>query len=357
MTDDLASLSTILACPHDRSALRHEAGWLHCDSGHRFPVVEGVPVLLRDDVLQTIGIASESLRLARLYASGVRDDLHFVDSLGLSVPERDGVRERIAAGNSGVDAVVAYLVAATNGILYKHLIGSLSEYPIPNLPMSKGNGGRLLDVGCSWGRWSVAGARSGYKAVGLDPSLGAVLAAKRMAEKIGAAYLGVVGDARYLPFRAGTFDAAYSYSVLQHFSVADATKALGEMAIVLRLEAPYAVQMASAWGVRSLQHQMRRGFREAVDFEVRYWTPFALRQSFLEAFGEANISVDCYFGLGLQPSDMDLLSAPKKAIVRASEGLKRVANWLPPLTYCADSLFIKGRKAIEAIGSRGSGPA
>lgn len=357
MTDDPASPWTVLACPHDRSGLRHEAGWLHCDRGHRFPVVEGVPVMLRDDVLQTIGIASDSLRLVRRYADGARDDLHFVDSLGLSGSERDAVRERIAAGNNGVDAVVAYLVAATNGILYKHLIGNLADYPIPDLPMPKGNGGRLLDVGCSWGRWSVAASRHGYRPVGLDPSLGAVLAAKRTAQKLGTAFFGVVGDARYLPFRSETFDAAYSYSVLQHFSVADAKTALGEMAMALHSQAPYAVQMASAWGIRSLQHQLRRGFREAADFEVRYWTPFALRQAFREAFGEADVSVDCYFGLGLQPSDMDLLPAQKKAIVRASEGLKRVANWLPPLAYCADSQFIKGRKSSSAIGSRGSHPA
>ena len=40
--------------------------------------------------------------------------------------------------------------------------------------------GPLLDIGCSWGRWSLAAARKGYSVVGIDPSLGAVMAARRI---------------------------------------------------------------------------------------------------------------------------------------------------------------------------------
>ena len=39
-------------------------------------------------------------------------------------------------------------------------------------------GTRLLDIGCSWGRWSLAAAARGYDAVGIDPSLGAIMAAR-----------------------------------------------------------------------------------------------------------------------------------------------------------------------------------
>ena len=66
--------------------------------------------------------------------------------------------------------MVAYLVAATNGFMYLHLLGKLSEYPIPDLRLPEGNGTPLLDVGCNWGRWSIAAARKGYAATGVDPS-------------------------------------------------------------------------------------------------------------------------------------------------------------------------------------------
>ena len=76
-------------------------------------------------------------------------------------------------------------VGATNGILYKDAIGKLDHYPIPVLRMPPGAGRRLLDIGCNWGRWSIAAARLGYRPIGIDPSLGAVLAAKRVSEKLG----------------------------------------------------------------------------------------------------------------------------------------------------------------------------
>jgi uncharacterized protein YbaR (Trm112 family) len=40
-----------LHCPMDHSALaRKSATWLSCSQGHKYPVVEDIPVLLRDDV-------------------------------------------------------------------------------------------------------------------------------------------------------------------------------------------------------------------------------------------------------------------------------------------------------------------
>jgi cyclopropane fatty-acyl-phospholipid synthase-like methyltransferase len=42
-----------------------------------------------------------------------------------------------------------------------------------------GAGKLLLDIGCSWGRWSISAARNGWCVVGIDPSLGAIMAARR----------------------------------------------------------------------------------------------------------------------------------------------------------------------------------
>jgi SAM-dependent methyltransferase len=315
---------------------------LHCKSGHKFPVVQGVPVLIRNDVPHTIWMAEASLKLAEQAAEGKRTDAFFVETLGLSPAQRDSVRALAASASPGqFDPVVAYLVSATNGIAYAHLIGNLDRYPIPEIALPTGSGGYLLDIGCSWGRWSIAAARKGYVPVGLDPSLGAVLAAKRLSAQLGTPYFGVVADARHLPFREESFDAVYSYSVLQHFAKADAIQALREAKRVSKAKALLLVQMASAWGVRSFQHQLRRRFREPRGFEVRYWTPAEVKAQFTKLFGAVEVFPDCYFGLGLQKSDMQFMPVSTRTIIRASEALKAVARTVPPIKGLADSLFVK----------------
>src|SRR2546421_318531 len=116
-----------LVCPRDHQVLREVDSQLVCPAAHRYPVVDGVPVML---------------------------------------------------------------------------LGELDSYPIPELRLPAGDGRRLIDVGCSWGRWSIAAARKGYRVVGIDPSLGAIIAARRVSESLGLPIRYVVGDARYLPFSA-----------------------------------------------------------------------------------------------------------------------------------------------------------
>src|SRR5207249_4829005 len=122
------------------------------------------------------------------------------ESLGISEEEKSGVIE-LSTKNGPIDPVVAYLVAATNGLMYRHLVGTLSSYPIPEIRLSPGNGRRFLDVGCGWGRWCVAANAKGFEAIGIDPSLGAVMAARRVARHLGVSIQYVVADARHLPLR------------------------------------------------------------------------------------------------------------------------------------------------------------
>jgi SAM-dependent methyltransferase len=305
-------------------------------------MVDEVPVLLRGDVPQTIGLASHSLKQAWADVEGRNADRWFVDTLGITDEEKNGVRT--AAGcDENVDPVVSHLVAATNGLLYKHLLGHLSDYPLPDIRLADGQGKVLLDVGCGWGRWSMAAAKKGYVPVGLDPSLGAVLAAKRLANRIGVPFHGVVADARFLPFHPCSFDVAFSYSVLQHFSKLDARAALENIHRVLRADGIFLLQMASALGIRSLQHQLRRGLRQPKDFDVRYWTPAELLSTFHTVFGPTELEVDCYFGLGLQPTDLRLMSRTGKLLIRCSEWLRRASRTLKPLVYLADSLYLRSR--------------
>jgi ubiquinone/menaquinone biosynthesis C-methylase UbiE len=180
--------------------------------------------------------------------------------------------------------------------------------------------------------------------VGVDPSLGAVMAARRQVKRLGLQADFVVGDARCLPFAGGSFGAGYSYSVIQHLGFEDAETAVGELGRVVGPGGVVCVQMPNRIGVRSLQHQAKRRFRAATGFEVRYWSLDRLIGMFERRVGPTEWFVDCYFGLGLQKSDIALMTPVARAATLTSEALKRVARVLPLVGRTADSVFLRARK-------------
>lgn len=324
-----------LVCPRDQRRLTQSGQHLGCGA-HRYPIVQGVPVMLLEEVPHTLDIAARSIAAA----GGDRTSTLFLDTLSLSDDEKQGI-VALAASGGPIDPVAAHLVAATNGLMYKHLIGRLDRYPIPPLPLPPGHGRRLLDVGCSWGRWTVAASQAGYEAIGIDPSLGAVLAARRVAVQMGGSSRYLVGDARHLPFAPGTFEAAYSYSVIQHFSRADARRSVAEIGRVLRPGGVAKVQMPTRFGLRCLYHQARRGFREGRGFEVRYWTAGELKQLFTANIGKTRLEADCYFGIGLQAADEALMPPRLREVLHLSERLKAASRRWRPLVLVADSVFVE----------------
>ena len=336
-----------LVCPADRRRLHTEDGGLACEAGHRFPVVDGVPVMLLPGP-QTITLAEASLRRATRNEHDPRAPELHLESLGISEAEKQALLLR-ARSTPAIDPVVAFLVAATSGMMYRHLIGSLDRYPIPVLPLPAGDGRRLLDIGCSWGRWSLAASARGYDVVGIDPSLGAVMAARRVARRLGRSARFVVGDARHLPFTAARFDTVFSYSVIQHFSEADAAQTVDEIARVLRDGGTTRVQMPTRYGVRCLYQQARRGFREPAAFDVRYRTLPHLRRLFAPV-GRAHFAADGYLGIGLQGADSSLMPLPKRVVLAASEMLVRASRLAPVLTRLADSVFVDATKETRATG-------
>lgn len=342
------SLIDGLVCPREHGRLERTGSSLICSHGHKYPVVDGIPVMLLDDQRQTIGIAEESRRAAVEFVAGKQpEDPLFTATLGISEDERRGVMAAAQAGGA-IDPVAQFMIGATNGILYRQLIGKLSSYTIPELRLPPGRGKRLLDIGCNWGRWSVAAARLGYRPVGIDPSLGAVLAARRVCRQLGLEADFVVGDARFLPFPKESFDAVFSYSVIQHFSKPDAQTTFSEIGRVLVPGGTGLVQMPNVWGIRCLFHQARRKFREPVDFEVRYWTGSELRRAFASAIGPAELTVDCFFGIGLQEADAHLMPGGRWCLIKSSEALRALSGWARPLVWCADSVYVQASRHGEA---------
>jgi SAM-dependent methyltransferase/uncharacterized protein YbaR (Trm112 family) len=314
----------LLVCPRDKEPLREEAASLVCRQGHRYAVIEGVPILLISDAQQT---HIEGTRALAVAVSGDVSSLAALDS-----------------GPDDIDPFVRNAIGATNGSLYQHLVGNLKEYPIPRLRLPAGEGRLFLEVGCNWGRWCVAAARAGYRVVGIDPSLRAIRAANRVARQLGVEALYVVADGRYLPFRDATFDQVFSYSVLQHLSKADARETLAEIRRALNVGGKALVQMPNVFGVRCLYHQIRRGFRETRDFEVRYWRPAELLSGFTAGIGPSELSVDGYFSLNVQPTDLRFLPARYRALVHTSEALRRLSLRIPLLGRVADSLYVSAKR-------------
>lgn len=328
-----------LRCPIDGIALRWDGGQagLVSEAGRFYPVVDGVPVMLPEGVTPTL----EGIENSRAKIAGGAP--WYLESVMLSDLEKEGIL-RLAAKGDGIDPVAAYLVAATNGLGYAHLRGELVEYPIPELRLPPGQGRVLLDVGCSWGRWCAAASRKGYQAVGIDPSLGAVMAARRVMRALGVEARFIVGDARHLPIRTGAIDTVFSYSVIQHFSEEDAKRAVDQIGRVLRPSGECLIQMPTRYGLRCLYNQARRGFRKTKGFEVRYWSRGDLLNVFSERIGPAEISVDCFFGIGWQPSDAHLMPPLFQRVIAASEWLRGLSCSLPALTWLSDSVYVQARK-------------
>jgi SAM-dependent methyltransferase/uncharacterized protein YbaR (Trm112 family) len=315
------ALLELLVCPRDHRALEERDQQLLCPCGHRYPIIEGVPILLLPETVQTHVEGTHSLQAA---------------AANEATPELSGP----VPGQ--IDPFVQHIIAATNGLLYIRLVGKLTSYPIPYLRLPRGNGKLFLEIGCNWGRWCVAAARMGYRPVGIDPSLKGIRAARHVAQQLGIEAHYVVADGRYLPFANGAFDQVFSYSVLQHLSKENTRLTLQEAARVLHAEGGFLIQMPNCFGIRSLYHQARRGFAPGRDFDVRYWSPWELASTFRAALGSGRVFVDGFFSLNPQISDVDLLPWKYRTVVYASEALRAISSVFPPLTYVADSLYVEG---------------
>lgn len=311
-----------LVCPRDKKKLQDKENYLVCSENHRYPVVDDIPVMLLDEIEPNHHYITETL-----------EDV--ADNQFPAAAKNGG-----AAGGA-IDEFVQDEVPHTCGNLYFPVRYKLTRYPIPELRLPGGDGKRFLDVGCNWGRWTVAAALKGYQPVGIDPSLKAVFAARNVSRQMGAATDFVVADTRYLPFTDSCFDVAFSYLVLQSFSKENAKISLQEIARSVKADGKILIQMPNKFGARSFYQQARRGFSEGEDFDIRYWSPTELIKTFTENFGETEITADCFFGLGLQKNDIDLLPARFKTVIHSSEFLRRASVKMPWLVNVADSVYLE----------------
>jgi SAM-dependent methyltransferase/uncharacterized protein YbaR (Trm112 family) len=304
---------TTLVCPSDRLGLTIEHdGALLCPNGHRYRVADDIPVLLNPDIRPT------------------------QEGYWATEPEVYPSEELEQPTGDQIDQYVRWLLRGTCGNLYDGL--RVSSYPLPDLPLD--GPGRFLDVGANWGRWSIAAAQAGFDVVAIDPSLGAMRAARRVAKQLGHDLTPVVADARHLPFPDESFDVVFSYSVLQHLSPEDVEESLRECARVLRPSGVSLHQLPNAWGPLNGFRQASRRFRPARGFEVRYWRSRDLHALFMRTVGATTLSVDGFLTLNPHAGDLSQLDRRSRTVVRVSRAFAGLAERLPALHGVADSLWI-----------------
>ncbi len=308
MNDSERWLEQNLVCPYDGQSLSWAATAAACPGGHRLPVVHGIPVALRNDIAPTH-------HLWRTTAADI--DRLAADAAAAIAPE-PGV----------VEPFVEKWLVGMCGNLYRGCATPLPRYPIPEPRLPDGQGGMFLDVGANWGRWSLAAARRGYRAIAIDPSLEAALAGARIARQLQLPVTFVVGDGRYLPFRDNCIDTTFSYSVLQHLDKEVVRTVLREMGRVTRLHGTVRVQVANVLGLKQLLNHADEWIRRTANllagrrrppygFRIRPWTPSELRRTISSILGPPSLTADGFFSLDAQPSDIDLLSPRRGLVVRA----------------------------------------
>ncbi|MGA9883781.1 MAG: class I SAM-dependent methyltransferase [Candidatus Acidiferrales bacterium] len=288
-----------------------------CQTGHEIPIERGIPIF------------AEQPR---------REDKP------VNMPP---LPPRTAPG--AVDAFVDDWIVNTNGNLYWRVRGRLPRYPIPIWPAEDADGTEqtLVDIGCGWGRWTVAAARAGFSTWGLDVHLDALWAADRVTRDLGVIANFACSDAAHLPFKRGSVDFVFSYSVLQHLDKKTAREVLKEIARILRSAGTCLVQLPNTFGIVSLLQQARRGFREGASgsFEMRYWTRAAIADAFRQAgFRDIRFRAEGFMLQNTQRGDLDLLSRAGAAAVLSSCTLRRAANTAPLLARVADSVWIEATR-------------
>lgn len=311
-----SNLLQVLACPWDHTALRACEDTLACEHGHKFAVDEGIPV----------------------FAGSPRRE-----------PTPQNMEACKDSGQHGpIDKFVDDWLVNTNGNLYWRARGRLRRYPIPQWPFAGGAGKLLVDVGCSWGRWTIAASLAGFIPIGLDVHMDALAAGGRVTQQMGVGADFVCGDADHLPFHSGSVDLLFSYSVLQHLERSAVNRFFSEAARVLKPHGVCIVQLPNAFGLYNIVRQLKRGLRDARPgtFEMRYWSRPKIRQAVEEA-GLENLTIrtDGFFTQNPQLSDLDLLSFPGRLIVLVSHAGRRAAALFPVLTRLADSLWIEAHSS------------
>jgi len=314
-------LLDLLRCPSSGLPLKIEGdGLVSGDGSRRYPVVGGVPCLMPDSAEAT--------------HAGYR-----------SLIDENQKEMQARVTEEDVVAFVQSMIVSTCGNLFRGTT-LRGTYPVPDFPAVFAFD-NVLEIGCNWGRWSIAGAKAGYRMVGIDIHLKALKCARLLSQKLTPSNqpFFVLADARYLPFAPASFGGVFSYSCIQHFSKRNAEIILSGIRRVMKVQGKSVIQMPNKGGVRSTLAMARRMFSEGAEFDVRYYSIADLLRLFEREIGQSEWSVDCFLGLNVHACDRELVPISRKWIVDLAEMSLRTSKRFPRLGRLCDSVFLTSTKS------------
>ncbi len=316
-----------LVSPYDGSALSLADGGLLSEGGHRFPIIEGVPVMLRWDKAPNF---DKQFELTRGFVDGY-------DKGTLELPDFYG----------DPDKTIRLYKEAQGAFAGKMYDGAgFRRFSIPNPPLrSWGYGRSFLDVGSGWGRFCFGAQLNGYNAFGVDPSLYNLLFGKSIAKLLGLEYDAIAADGRYLPFSDGAFEAINSWGMLHHLSDENYELVIREIGRVLRAGGDSVLQISNLWSPRHFLLMSRRADYDKEQFGVRFRSPPQIRQTLGALIGETEIFAHGYFTISNCIADNDIITRKFVPMNTVSHYLGTLANWLRFPRYFADSVYARSTKA------------
>lgn len=243
----------------------------------------------------------------------------------------------------GIYKYVEKYIKATSGYLYK--IKNVKNYPIPNVEIDDEyiKNKNLLDIGCGWGRWTLSFSKKTNIAVGIDVSLNALICANKIAKEQNLNCIFLYADIRNIPFKEGTFDNIFSYSVLQHLSSFNLFRTLKSAHRVLKDDGYAKFQLMNKYALRNLYIQIKRGFRKPVDFEVRYHSIFRLKKIINNLFNNVKIS-NCSFFTQARIEDFSYLIFWGKIIIIFSYIFNKLSNYISFLSLISENFYVSLKK-------------
>jgi ubiquinone/menaquinone biosynthesis C-methylase UbiE/uncharacterized protein YbaR (Trm112 family) len=257
--------------------------------------------------------------------------------------------------SSNIPWIVQQQIAATNGVHYIDRIGKLKDYPVFELPSPAVQGNKLmLDIGCGWGRWLVGGANKGYIPVGIDIRLEFAQTARQVLKDQGKTGYTVVADLENLPFKDNVFDLIWSFSVIQHTHYKRLTNCLRHIDRMLVDTGFTMLEFPSKTGLRNKRSpNMKESEAVKDDYNswfARYYTPEEYKEIFDQYLAGFSYTTHSFFGIGILKEDLKYVSVKNKLLCLTSLIATGIANVISPLSYYADSLYIKAKKKSAGGG-------
>ncbi len=240
-------------------------------------------------------------------------------------------------------------IAATNGVHYIDMIGKLKDYPIPNIPVEKVEGQKLmLDIGNGWGRWLTAGGKKNYIPVGIDFRLEFCQTARRVMKDNGVNGYSVVADLKKLPFKGNIFDLVWSFSVIQHTHYDRLISCVSHIARILNNNGFCKLEFPNKSGIHNRFTTVKQEEPFKDDYNswcVRYYTVKEYETIFKKYFDNFDFQNHSALGIGVLDNDLDFIENKKVRMqIKVSFLLSKIFSSMKALTKLSDSIYIIAKK-------------